>query len=83
MVTEDGDPSRGARFNSAVRYIDEQRKNNVNCLAIIVSEDGYVDFLSSSSETHGIKRLLAPAAEPGQQMTVEVVPQKVEQADRT
>ena len=37
-----GDPSRGARFNSAVRYHDTQRGQ---CLVIIVSEDGMINLL--------------------------------------
>lgn len=37
-----GDPSRGARFNSAVRYHDAQRGE---CLVIIVSEDGMINLL--------------------------------------
>lgn len=37
-----GDSSRGARFNSAVRYHDAQTGN---CLVIIVSEDGMVNLL--------------------------------------
>jgi DisA bacterial checkpoint controller nucleotide-binding len=44
LATENGNPSRGARYNSAIRYIDGQSKINVPCLAIIVSEDGYVDI---------------------------------------
>jgi hypothetical protein len=36
MATEDGDRSRGARYNSSVRYIASQP----GALAIIVSEDG-------------------------------------------
>jgi hypothetical protein len=38
----EGDPSRGARFNSAVRYHDDQRGH---CLVIIVSEDGMINLL--------------------------------------
>jgi DisA bacterial checkpoint controller nucleotide-binding len=63
-TTENGDPSRGARFNSAVRYIDMQRIKDVNCLAIIVSEDGYVDFYPTPAKRTVLKSLLAPAAEP-------------------
>jgi hypothetical protein len=37
-----GDPSRGARFNSAVRYHEAERGQ---CLIIIVSEDGMIDLL--------------------------------------
>ena len=35
--------SRGARFNSAVRYHDTHRA--VKCLVIIVSEDGMINLL--------------------------------------
>jgi hypothetical protein len=34
-------PSRGARFNSAVRYV----QGHAECIAIVKSEDGDVDFL--------------------------------------
>jgi DisA bacterial checkpoint controller nucleotide-binding len=37
-----GDSSRGARFNSAVRYHETQ---NGECLVIIVSEDGMINLL--------------------------------------
>ena len=43
-----GDPSRGARFNSAVRYHDTQRDD---CLVIIVSEDGMIDLLPDHRHT--------------------------------
>ncbi|MEW6368801.1 MAG: diadenylate cyclase [Acidobacteriota bacterium] len=42
MATQKGNPARGARFNSAVRYIETQKKA---CLAVIVSEDGGVDII--------------------------------------
>lgn len=38
----EGDPSRGARYNSAVRYHDAHVGN---CMVIIVSEDGMIDLL--------------------------------------
>ncbi|GAA1719214.1 diadenylate cyclase [Kribbella yunnanensis] len=38
----EGDSSRGARFNSAVRYHDAQ---SGQCLVIIVSEDGMINLL--------------------------------------
>jgi hypothetical protein len=45
VVSENGDPSRGARFNSAIRYVDGKKANDrTNCLALIVSEDGYVNL---------------------------------------
>ena len=43
-ATENGNSARGARYNSAIRYIDGERSRNINCLALIVSEDGYVDL---------------------------------------
>lgn len=41
-ASPNGTPSRGARYNSAVRYI-ETASNPV--LAVVISEDGYIDFL--------------------------------------
>lgn len=41
-ITGTGDPSRGARFNSAIRYL---HANEGKCLIIIVSEDGMIDLL--------------------------------------
>lgn len=43
-TTKNGSSIRGARYNSAIRYVDGERSRNVNCLALIVSEDGYVDL---------------------------------------
>ena len=42
MASESGDGSRGARFNSALRYIDTSKSA---CLAVVISEDGGVDVL--------------------------------------
>ena len=42
--SKNGNSARGARFNSAIRYIDGKNNRNINCLALIVSEDGYVDL---------------------------------------
>jgi DisA bacterial checkpoint controller nucleotide-binding len=41
MATESGDPSRGARYNSALRFVESAWP----CLAVVVSEDGGVDFI--------------------------------------
>jgi hypothetical protein len=40
-ATRAGDPGRGARFNSAVRYVESEWP----CIAIVVSEDGGIDFV--------------------------------------
>jgi DNA integrity scanning protein DisA with diadenylate cyclase activity len=44
LASDNGNPSRGARFNSAIRYVDGQNKCGINCFALIVSEDGYVNL---------------------------------------
>ena len=43
-ATANGDPGRGSRFNSAVRYV-ESALDKTRCLAVIVSEDGGIDFV--------------------------------------
>jgi hypothetical protein len=45
VATPNGDPGRGARFNSAIRYVESQLKASVTCFAIVVSEDRGVDFV--------------------------------------
>ena len=42
MVSEEGDASRGARFNSAIKYIGSI---NIPTLCLVVSEDGYVNMI--------------------------------------
>ena len=42
-----GDSTRGARYNSALRYIES---SDHPCLAVVVSEDGLVDVLTSVRE---------------------------------
>lgn len=48
MATKNGDTSRGARYNSAIRYVEtiKNEKDYSDCLAIVISEDGYVDLVS-------------------------------------
>ena len=41
-ATDKGDPARGARYNSAVRYVEATA---APCLAVVVSEDGGIDFV--------------------------------------
>lgn len=42
MAIKVGDPARGARYNSAIRYIATSKNP---CLAIVISEDGGIDFI--------------------------------------
>jgi hypothetical protein len=43
LATDAGDPARGARFNSAIRYVASSPHA---CLAIVVSEDGMIDVIA-------------------------------------
>lgn len=51
VATEKGDPSRGARYNSAIRYIETISTNEhySDCVAIVISEDGDIDIISRLS----------------------------------
>ena len=46
-----GDNGRGARYNSAIKYIYEQSNMNLNtlkehkCMAVVISEDGMIDII--------------------------------------
>ncbi|MFP9126787.1 tetratricopeptide repeat protein [Niallia sp. BSM11] len=42
-----GDASRGARYNSAIRY-ESGKDINGNCLIVIISEDGMIDLVPDS-----------------------------------
>ncbi len=44
LATEKGDSSRGSRYNSALRYINSSK---YPALAVVVSEDGWIDLLPS------------------------------------
>lgn len=50
IATDKGDPSRGARYNSAIRYVETISKNPnyANCFAVVISEDGDVDMILQS-----------------------------------
>ncbi|SFQ66401.1 DNA integrity scanning protein DisA nucleotide-binding domain protein [Hymenobacter arizonensis] len=42
-----GDSTRGARYNSALRYVES---SDYPCIAVVVSEDGLVDVITSVEE---------------------------------
>jgi hypothetical protein len=41
LASDDGDPGRGARYNSAIRYIDSKKDS----IAFVISEDGTIDLV--------------------------------------
>lgn len=45
LASEHGDPARGARFNSAMRYVRSAMERQIPTFAIVVSEDGGVDLI--------------------------------------
>lgn len=67
LATGTGDPSRGARFGSAIRYLAGAGKG---AMVIIVSEDGRIDLLPKSKRRvrratvqRAVDRLVAASAE--------------------
>lgn len=42
LATNDGDPGRGARYNSAIRY---HASSEAKCMCIVISEDGSIDIV--------------------------------------
>ncbi|QWG44734.1 hypothetical protein EXW31_10730 [Bacillus mycoides] len=51
-ANELGDSSRGARYNSAIKYNNSKVKINNNTLIIVVSEDGYIDIVVKEDEKY-------------------------------
>ncbi|HDR7904187.1 TPA: DNA integrity scanning protein DisA nucleotide-binding domain protein, partial [Bacillus cereus] len=51
-ANELGDSSRGARYNSAIKYNKSHTKINNNTLIIVVSEDGYIDIVVKEDEKY-------------------------------
>ncbi|QOV13200.1 diadenylate cyclase [Viridibacillus arvi] len=52
LANELGDSSRGARYNSAIKYNNSQQEINNNTLIIVVSEDGYIDIVVKEDENY-------------------------------
>jgi DNA integrity scanning protein DisA with diadenylate cyclase activity len=42
LASEHGDAARGARYNSAIRYVETSTHN---CLAVVVSDDGLINLI--------------------------------------
>jgi hypothetical protein len=63
VATGDGDPGRGARYNSAIRY---HAAVGVDALIVIVSEDGMIDLVPSLNrriKREEVERPIATAEE--------------------
>lgn len=48
MATTRGDAARGARYNSAIRYVETISKMDdfSDCVAVVISDDGIIDIIS-------------------------------------
>lgn len=48
MATPRGDAARGARYNSAIRYVETISKSDdlSDCVAVVISDDGFIDIIS-------------------------------------
>ena len=46
-TSKNADSSRGARYNSAIRYMEQQKNKKKRTFIVVVSEDGYVNCFSS------------------------------------
>ncbi len=48
MATIRGDAARGARYNSAIRYVETISKTDdfSDCVAVVISDDGTIDIIS-------------------------------------
>jgi len=44
-AVEFGNPARGARFNSSLRYVAQMENRNITCVVIVVSEDGTAEWI--------------------------------------
>lgn len=42
-----GNPARGARYNSAIKYLEFLKKKKISGMILIVSEDGSVEILDT------------------------------------
>jgi DNA integrity scanning protein DisA with diadenylate cyclase activity len=55
-----GDPSRGARYNSAYKYIEKLKSGDRNekCMIVIISEDGMVDIIPDLENEKEIQNIV-------------------------
>lgn len=47
-TSKSADSARGARYNSAIRYLEQQKDNGKRTFIVVVSEDGYVKCMSTN-----------------------------------
>ncbi|MDF9663783.1 tetratricopeptide repeat protein [Bacillus wiedmannii] len=53
-----GDASRGARYNSAYRYLEKLKEDKKECVIVIISEDGMVNLIPETESDERIYELV-------------------------
>lgn len=53
-----GDASRGARFNSAYRYLEKLKLNKKGCVIAIISEDGMINLIPEHANEAVVRQLV-------------------------
>ena len=49
-ATTKGSSTRGARYNSSIRYCEEQLRKGTNVIVIVISDDGMVNIFPSKPQ---------------------------------
>ncbi|MBM7696962.1 DNA integrity scanning protein DisA nucleotide-binding domain protein [Salimicrobium jeotgali] len=73
LATDKGDSARGARLNSAIRYLDT--RDNDECLIVVVSEDGHINlipYLKPRIPRHWIDYLIKDLQEVNESEEVDI-----------
>lgn len=52
-----GDARRGARYNSAYRYLEKLKEKKKNCVIVIISEDGMVNLIPETENEEKVYEL--------------------------
>lgn len=76
MASSYGNPARGARYNSALRYVQSAMQRGIATVAIVVSEDGGVDIIPDPPPAIKRSLLQAMIAELEQISKVEEIPNR-------
>jgi hypothetical protein len=76
LASVHGDPGRGARYNSAIRYVQSATEREISTLAIVVSEDGGVNLIPDPPPMIKRSRISAAVAEMEQISRAAPIPRR-------
>jgi hypothetical protein len=69
-----GNPARGARYNSSLRYVAHMEKRRIPCAAIVVSEDGTAEWIPKLLPRVSITELKVKEEEADAILQLSVIP---------